>query len=92
MKQIAFWENDIYPFALWGEIDKTKICKDEPEYKYIKSYQGFFKPFLILNEVAARELIKELEELTFLHRTEKERVRKSFRAKLIEVIPEHPKL
>ena len=54
----AFWSYDQYPYCLWGKIEEFKGDK-----VYINSYQGWFKPFKIMEGDAARILIDRLQYL-----------------------------
>jgi len=89
--QIAFWPYDIYPFTLWGEIDYTRRHSYSPEtLVYVPSYQGFFRPFLTLDEENALPIIKRLEELRANYLIDRDNITKQYCAALKDLIPNHP--
>ena len=92
MKQIAFWTYDLYPFTCWGEIDESRKHSYDQVYKYIPSYQSFFKPFMILSDADARNIIIELKSLSAWKDEEEKKVRKLFDDRLKNIIPRHPNL
>ena len=61
----AFWSYDRYPYCLWGKIERFK-----GELVYIKSFQGWFKPFKILEGKRAENIISDLFSLIHLRTVE----------------------
>ena len=63
MKMTAFWEYDIFPFCIWGELVKA----DETHF-WVKGFDGmkFGNRIRIafLPEVQAKAVIAKLEKLT----------------------------
>ena len=92
MKQIAFWTYDLYPFTCWGEIDESRKHSYDQVYKYIPTYQSFFRPFMILSESDAQPIIKELKHLSGWREEEQKTIEKLFNDRLKKVLPKHPNL
>lgn len=49
-KYMMFWEYDLFPYLLWGEIDNKvpeMLWKGKITY-YVESYQSYFCPSFIL--------------------------------------------
>lgn len=91
MKQIAFWTYDLYPFTCWGEIDEKRVHSYDVRFKYVPSYQSFFKPFLILPDVDAQDVIQELKSLTNWKCEEEKQLKELFNNRLKKALPDHPK-
>ena len=87
MKQIIFWKYDCFPYTLYGVgVDRTK----NGEF-YVASYGYYFKPFLVLPEVEANDLIVQLEELKRWKKQEMDKLNELFDQRLKSVIKDHPK-
>lgn len=58
-KLFAFWRYDTFPFYLGGEVEDI----NDKGQVYIKTYQGWFNPFLIL---PYEEGVKRDKEITMI--------------------------
>lgn len=81
MNLYSFWKYDIFPYCLWGKVEKFK-----GDLVYIDSYQGWFKPFLILEGEVGHKKMEELASLRGARREADKRTQAEFRAKLNKII------
>ena len=79
----AFWSYDQYPYCLWGKIDKFKGDR-----VYIESYQGWFKPFKILEGEEGTLLISKLSNLEVIKKVDVECLNVKFDEQLKAILPE----
>ena len=79
----AFWSYSRYPYCLWGKIEKFKGDK-----VYINSYQGWFKPFKIVEGEAGERLIKSLETLEDAMKDNIDKIHKSYDEELKQFLPD----
>ena len=87
-KQYAFWQYDLYPYTLGGEIlkfSKNSLCV------HVKGYEGWsFQPFLIVDGAKGALLLKEIEALREWYSEERAKLKDIFNKRLFDVIPDHP--
>jgi hypothetical protein len=69
MKLVAFWKYDIYPYVLYGSVEKIN---PESGQVYVPTYQGWFNPLAIYPYEKANEVIATLNNLVEKH---KDRIR-----------------
>jgi hypothetical protein len=55
---IAFWKYDQYPYCLWGPVEEM-----DGKLVYVKDFQGWFEPIVILSEEKANAIIAQLLQL-----------------------------
>ena len=60
VEKYAFWSYDLFPYILWGKIEKTHIDRTVS----VVGYDGFrFRPEFTLDPEAAENLIKQIKIL-----------------------------
>ena len=74
----AFWKYDLFPYYLGGAVKRM----DEKGRVYIKSYQGWFKPLILLPLDEGKRLNEELEKLRAKHRLLTEELNKRLTAEV----------
>lgn len=78
---MAFWKYDQFPYCSWGEIDEIRNDK-----VYIKSYQGWFKPFLITDYESGIATIVKLDKIQVLRRRELLAIQEKYDLELKSII------
>jgi hypothetical protein len=88
MKQIIFWKYDLFPYTLYGVGEQSVSY---PGSYYVPSYGRDFRPFLILPEIEANDLIAQLEDLKRWKKEEEDKLNELFDQRLKSVVKNHPK-
>lgn len=91
----AFWDYDHYPFVLSGVVGYEREHHNK-QFVYIPAYQGFIRPFAILEGDAGKALSDDLENLGKARRKRDAEVATLFRLRLNQRLGEsglkHPNL
>ena len=77
----AFWKYDTFPYILGGEISDL----NEQGFVYIDSYQGWFKPILILPLDEGKRIKSRLISIEKSYNLERKRLKESKIEDILEV-------
>jgi hypothetical protein len=80
-KLMAFWKYPNFPYCLSGEVGEMK-----DDLVYIKSYQSWFKPFLLTEYNYGLELKNKLEILEDEKRVELKKIDIKYQSKLQNIL------
>ena len=89
-RMMAFWGYDLFPYYIWGEIDKNldvKMWKGKISY-YITSYQGYFVPDFILPYNDGVVLGDLLDELKYQKKEAQDRLNREYKEHLNRILKE----
>lgn len=84
--QVALWQYDRFPFTLTGVTDPTKTHPVRGDMVYVPSYQGFFKPFAMVDAETGEQLRAELKALEDAHRQALRDLNELYRGRLVKVL------
>lgn len=73
---IAFWKYDLYPYMLGGKY--TEVKKD---LVYVPSYQGWYKPTLVLDDERGKRLLETLKSLEKRYKEESKDLLETYKKK-----------
>lgn len=81
---IAFWKYDLFPFILWGTIEKT-----HGEYVETKQHgRGYsFKPLFVLRPEEGEKLIAKLIDLKCRRQNMIDEIEALYRMELLAMVP-----
>jgi len=64
-KNMAFWEYDLFPYLIWGEISTKvgeRVSGGVVSY-YIESYQGYVRPLFVLPLKEGKKLATQIDKI-----------------------------
>ncbi len=82
-KLFAFWRYDLFPYILGGEVEKIR----EDGKVFIKSYEHWFKPILIVPKSTGELLLENFQRLKNEFNKEINELRKEKITKMTELYP-----
>lgn len=78
---IAFWKYDLFPYCLWGTVEKTEGNK-----VFIKEYGNWFSnPLAVVDDETGKQQIAELQKLVKERRERLEYLNSEFSGRLWQI-------
>jgi hypothetical protein len=80
----AFWKYDTFPYVLGGELRDM----NDRGLVYIESYQGWFRPILILPLEEGKKIHDKIKKISSSYQSELKNIKKIKTKEIIEVCPQ----